>query len=65
MGLGIYMSPPPCLSGPELKEKKEAETELLSGVPQKTFQAQGQPHDELEKSETWDGTTQVILSFAV
>lgn len=54
MGLGIYVSPPPCLLGPELRggKKGRLKTELLSGTPQKTFQAQEQPHDQLEKPKT-------------
>lgn len=61
-----FASSHPCLLHPELKgKKKEAETELLSGTPQKTFQAQGQPRDQLEKSKTCNGKAQVILSFAV
>lgn len=66
-GTGNLHVSSPMFIRPRIKRKKtkKAETELLSGTPQKTFQAQGQPRDHLEKSKTWDGTTQVILSFAL
>lgn len=53
-GTGNLRVSSPMFIRPRIKRKKtkEAETELLSGTPQKTFQAQGQPHDHLEKSKT-------------
>lgn len=65
MGPGICVSSPMFITPRIKKLKKEAETELLSGTPRKTFQAQGQPHDQLAKSKTQGGKAQVILSFAV